>query len=102
MTSISRSLAGLLAAAVFAGAGVDTAPQKAGDKGGLAAVVDGAGTPFKDVAQPEWTVREDGQARPIVSIRAATVPMEIVLIVDTTRATQSSGNGLAAGRARAG
>jgi hypothetical protein len=64
--------------------------QKEGDRTVIAAVVDGSGKPFADIAREEWTVKEDGVDRSIVSVRQSTTPINLVLLVDTTRATQAS------------
>jgi VWFA-related protein len=64
--------------------------QKGGDKAVLATVVDGAGRPFTDLKPEEWSVKEDGQARPVVVAQPTSQPLQIVLLVDSTKATQPS------------
>jgi VWFA-related protein len=62
---------------------------QAGDRVVLAAVVDGSGKPVKDLAKADWVVNEDGTGRTLVDAKSATDPMEIILVVDTTKGSQT-------------
>jgi hypothetical protein len=66
------------------------AVQKEGARTVIAAVVDGSGKPFADIPRDEWVVKEDGADRSIVSVRPSTTPIQMILLVDTTRGTQAA------------
>src|SRR6185436_11677044 len=66
------------------------APQKGGNKTVFVAVVDADGNPVSGMTKDEWGVREDGADRVIVDIKPATQPLDIVLMVDTTKSTSPS------------
>jgi hypothetical protein len=52
-------------------------------------ITDKSGVPPASVAPSSVTVREDGQAREVISIKPATTPPVVSLLIDTSQATQS-------------
>lgn len=52
-------------------------------------VLDAQGTPATDVKPADLEVREDGVAREVLRVGPATVPMEVVLLVDNSQATSA-------------
>jgi hypothetical protein len=66
------------------------APQKGGNKTVFAAAMDAENHPVTGMTKNEWGVREDGVDRTIVDIKPATQPLDIVLMVDTTKSIYPS------------
>jgi VWFA-related protein len=58
--------------------------QSAADKTIFVGVVDESGKPVKDIQMGEILIREDGADREVISIKPATEPLYIALLVDTT------------------
>jgi hypothetical protein len=52
-------------------------------------IADKSGVPPASVEPSMLTVREDGQAREVVSVKPATTPPVVSLLIDTSQATQS-------------
>jgi hypothetical protein len=52
-------------------------------------ITDKSGVPPASVAPSSVTVREDGQAREVISVKPATTPPVVSLLIDTSQATQS-------------
>jgi len=53
----------------------------------LVTVLDQSGAPVKDVAPADLAVREDSDMREVVSVKPATDPMTIAILVDNTKPT---------------
>ena len=53
----------------------------------LVTVLDQAGAPVKDVAPADLAVQEDQNAREVVSVKPATEPLTIAILVDNTKPT---------------
>ncbi|TAK11343.1 MAG: VWA domain-containing protein [Acidobacteria bacterium] len=54
-----------------------------------ASITDKAGAPAANLAPADITVREDGQAREVVSIKAASAPMAVAFLVDNSHVAQA-------------
>lgn len=52
-------------------------------------ITDKTGAPAKDVTINDITVREDGQAREVLSVTPAKTPMRIALLIDNSHITQA-------------
>src|SRR6476646_1958220 len=68
--------------------------QKGGTRTVFAAAMDGENNPVTGMTKQEWGVREDGVNREIVDLKPATQPLDIVLMVDTTKSIYPSVNEL--------
>lgn len=66
------------------------APQKGGNKTVFVAVADADGNPVTGMTKDEWGVREDGADRAIVDVKPATQPLDIVLMIDTSRSVSQN------------
>ena len=66
--------------------GVTVLTQSKTEKTVFLAVVDEAGKPVTDLAKDEILVREDGTDREVIDVKAATQPLYIELLADTTPA----------------
>lgn len=77
-------IAGL--AVLLAGLGPAAARGQAVERAIYATVLDEKGAPVTDVAPADFVVREDGIAREVLRVGAATEPMEIAVLVDTSAA----------------
>lgn len=75
------------AAAPRAGAPV---PQKGGNKTVFAVALDSDNKPVTDMTREEWAIREDGADRELVELKPATDPLDVVLMIDTSKSIQSS------------
>jgi hypothetical protein len=53
-------------------------------------VVDEAGAPVPDLGPPAFIVREDNVAREVLKVSEATEPMQIALLIDTSRAARDN------------
>ena len=60
-------------------------PQKGGNKTVFATVVDANNNAVTDVTKEDLGVREDGADRQIVDFKPATEPLDIVMMIDTTK-----------------
>jgi VWFA-related protein len=78
---VALALAVLVAGTVAAG-------QDGRDATIFVAVVDQDGKPVKDVRHGEILVREDGTDREVMSVRPASQPLYVALLVDTTPGTE--------------
>lgn len=72
-------------------------PQKGGNKTVFAVALDADMRPVTDLKKEELGIREDGADRTLVDAKRATDPLDIVLMVDTSKAIQSSVTELRAG-----
>jgi len=72
------------------------ADQK-GEKTVYATAVDQNGQPIRDLTAQEWLIREDGADRPIVGVKQATDPMQVIMLVDITQPTRESINDVRTG-----
>lgn len=54
-----------------------------------ASITDKAGVPAANLTPADITVREDNQAREVVSVKPAATPMSLTLLIDNSQATQS-------------
>lgn len=73
------------------------ASQKGGDKTTYAVAFGPDGKPVTDMTKDEFALREDGATREIVSVKQATDPLDLVLIIDTSKTSSSSISDLRAG-----
>jgi hypothetical protein len=80
-------LAPALAFAAIPGAAAR--PLAAADKSIFVGALDPSGSPVRDLRLDELRLREDGVDREIVSVRAATQPLQIALLADSTQAADS-------------
>jgi VWFA-related protein len=76
----------LLALAVFLPANLSWAQST--ERTVFASVVDKNDAPVTGLAQNEFIVREDDQAREVLRVSAATEPMQIAVLVDTSQAIE--------------
>jgi VWFA-related protein len=53
-----------------------------------ASITDKAGAPVANLTAADVTVREDGQSREVVSVKPATAPMTLALLIDNSHVTQ--------------
>lgn len=89
--SLGSMLFVLALAVAFAAPSASTpVPQKGGNKTVFATAVDGDNKPVLGLTKAEWGVREDGKDRVLVELKPATDPLDVVLMVDTSQAIQSS------------
>jgi hypothetical protein len=65
-------------------------PQKGANKTVFAVALDADNKPVTDLTKEEWGVREDGGDRVLVELKPATDPLDVVLMVDTSKAINSS------------
>jgi len=77
--------AALLLAAVAAGASARVAAQTA-QRSIYVSVLDDKGAPVGGLGPSDFVVREDNQAREVLSVSAATDPIQIALLVDNSQA----------------
>jgi hypothetical protein len=86
--SIGVSVSALAAAAVLASVSTraEVAPQKT--KTIYAAITEKTGAPVANLTAADVTVREDGQAREIVSVKPTATPMTVALLIDNSHITQ--------------
>lgn len=54
-----------------------------------ASITDKAGAPAADLTAADLTLREDGQAREVVSIKPSSTPMALALLIDNSHITQA-------------
>jgi hypothetical protein len=90
MSTIRRLV--LIAPVMVLAAGMPIASARvapAPDKSIFVAVLDDAGKPVKDLDAGDFRLREDGVDREIVSVKAATDPLQVVLLADTTAEAES-------------
>ena len=91
MRALTRSRAALLAALAAIGlvmpARVPAAASvpAVAEKSVFVSVLDGNGRPVKDVHLGDIVLREDGQDREIVTIKPATQPLSVAVLVDTAQ-----------------
>ena len=62
------------------------AAQQARERQLLVTVLDRAGTPVTGLGPADFIVREDDATREVLSVRRATIPMQIAVLVDTSTA----------------
>jgi hypothetical protein len=65
-------------------------PQKGGNKTVFAIALDANDKAVTDMTKEEWAIREDGADRTLVELKPATDPLDLVLMVDTSKSIQSS------------
>jgi hypothetical protein len=65
-------------------------PQKGGNKTVYAIAVDADNKLVTDLRKDEWAVREDGTDRAVVDLKQATDPIDVVLLIDTSKTAFSS------------
>ena len=53
-------------------------------------ITDKSGAPARDVALTDVTVREDNQAREVLAVAPAKMPMRVTLLIDNSQATQNA------------
>src|SRR5690348_11315861 len=82
---VSR-LCALVAAATLCGASL-LASRSGVEKTLILGVVDASGRPVKDLAADHFRIREDRTDREILSVKPSSDPLQIVLMVDTTKET---------------
>jgi hypothetical protein len=70
------------------------APQKGGTKTVFAAAIDAGLNPVPGMTKAEWAIREDGKDREIVDVKPAMQPLDIVLMIDTTKSVALNVNEL--------
>jgi hypothetical protein len=66
------------------------APQKGGNKTVFAVALDANMRPVTDLTKEELGVREDGVDRALVDVKRATDPLDVVLMIDTSKSIQTS------------
>src|SRR5690348_7245417 len=69
-------------------------PQKSSNKTAFAAALDGGLNPVAGMTKEEWAVREDGVDRVVVDVKPATQPLDIVLMIDTSKSVALNVNEL--------
>jgi hypothetical protein len=69
-------------------------PQKGGNKTAFVAAIDGGLNPVAGMTKEEWAVREDNVDRVVVDVKPATQPLDIVLMIDTTKSVSINVNEL--------
>jgi VWFA-related protein len=84
----------LISAAASYGAGAAISPRvEAAAQGKVrtlyASITDKAGIPATDLTPADITIREDGQSREVVSVKRATTPMAVSLLVDSSQVVQA-------------
>ena len=89
MTGIRRLAGVLLLTALAAGVTTPSWSQSL-EREAYVAVTDDAGEPVAGLTEEHFEVREDGVAREVLRVRRATEPMQIVLLVDNTQASDSA------------
>jgi hypothetical protein len=94
----------LVLAAVLCSSGLTSATgaaapvlQKGGNKTVYAIAVDADNKLVTDLRKDEWAIREDGTDRAVVDVKPATDPIDVVLLIDTSKTAFSSINDLRAG-----
>src|SRR5579864_5903443 len=65
-------------------------PQAGGNKTVFVAALDADNKPVPGLTKDTWAVREDGTDRTVVDAKAATDPLAIVLMIDTSNTSQAS------------
>ena len=65
-------------------------PQKGGNKTVFAVALDADMRPVTDLTKEELGIREDGADRTVVEVKRAAEPLDVVLMVDTSKASQTS------------
>jgi hypothetical protein len=94
---VSRVRIGIACAAVLAASAiVSSAPRErtgvrrvqAASRTVFAGALDSTGVPITDLTTIDWGVREDGIDRPLVDAVRATDPLQVMLLVDTTRSME--------------
>jgi hypothetical protein len=88
---VSAAAAVLLAVALApATRAAAPAPQKASNKTVYAIAIDSDNKLVTDLRKDEWAIREDGTDRPVVDLKPATDPIDLVLIIDTSQTAAAS------------
>src|SRR5579864_693378 len=65
-------------------------PQKVSNKTVYAIAVDSDNKLVTDLRKDEWAIREDGTDRAIVDLKPATDPIDVVLLIDTSKTAFAS------------
>lgn len=88
--SLGVSVCALAAAAVLASAAVPHAAPaaQARTRTIYASITDKTGAPAANLTAADLTLREDGQAREILSIKPSTTPIALALLIDNSHVTQ--------------
>jgi len=93
-----RTATALAVAVLWATPWVGAVPQRAGsdsrDRHVFLTVLDRNDAPVTDLTPADVVVKEDGAVREIVSVARATMPLQIVLLVDDSQAAQALTNRL--------
>jgi hypothetical protein len=82
--------AALVAAAMLTWSGNGLARPPDIQKTAFVAALDPTGKPLTALTKVDWGVREDGVDRPIIDAVRATAPLQLVILIDTTKAVQPS------------
>lgn len=72
-------------------------PQKGGDKTVYAIAFDADNKLVTDLRKDEWAIREDGTDRAVVDLKQTTDPLDVVLLIDTSKTAAASITDLRAG-----
>jgi hypothetical protein len=89
-----RARAWVAAVAVIGASAITAAApsprQAGGNKTVYVAALDADNKPVPGLTKDTWAVREDGTDRTVVDAKPATDPLDIVLMIDTSRTSQAS------------
>lgn len=93
MRNPSRSIGPFAAALAVAALLVSAAPSATSvtdtTRTVYASITDKAGAPASNLTPADITIREDGQAREVLSIKPATTPASVTLLIDTSQVVQN-------------
>src|SRR5438874_3230459 len=87
-------LSALLLALVLLGSVTQVAFAQSDERIFYASVLDKNGAPVPDLTEKDFIIREDGQAREILSVAPDHDPLLIALLVDTSRGMRNNINDL--------